>query len=42
MTFFYIMTRTQESEIFPRDPVTIRDWLNLAQTAAVMVLWLVL
>ena len=41
-TFFYVVDSIREDKGFHREPVTVGDWIDLAQTALVLLYWLTL
>jgi uncharacterized protein with PQ loop repeat len=42
LVFFFVVNYIEDPDMFVQKPVNTGDWLNLAQTAAVLLLWLVL
>jgi uncharacterized protein with PQ loop repeat len=42
LVFFFVVNYIDDPDMFVQKPVNTGDWLNLAQTAAVLLLWLVL
>jgi uncharacterized protein with PQ loop repeat len=42
LTFFYIVNHLDDPDFFVHSPINAGDWINLAQTAVVVVLWLTL
>ena len=41
-TFFYIADSIREDKGFHREPVTVGNWIDLAQTVVVLLYWLTL
>jgi hypothetical protein len=42
LAFFYTVNHIEEPDMFVHLPVNTGDWLNLAQTAIVALIWLIL
>jgi hypothetical protein len=42
LSFYFIVNRVEPADVFTHEPPTVGDWLNLAQTTAIFLAWLVM